>query len=199
MGGNINVQSQFGQGSIFMVKIPQKISKLNEPLSNTNIYSQNNSSQSTLNYDYSNKKILVVDDNKLNIKVARRSLEQAGITQIDECYDGKECVDKINSDNKYDLILMDIMMPIMSGESALEELKKNPNFDTPVIALTADAISGAEERYLSEGFKDYLSKPFSKDQIKTKLYKIFISNISKTEKDIWKDVPEYIITSNNSN
>lgn len=199
MGGNINVQSQFGQGSIFMVKIPQKISKLNEPLSNTNIYFKNNISQETSNYDYSNKKILVVDDNKLNIKVARRSLEQAGITQIDECYDGKECIDKINSNNKYDLILMDIMMPIMSGESALQELKKNPNFDTPVIALTADAISGAEEKYMSEGFRDYLAKPFSKDQIKNKLDKIFISNTLKSEKDIWKDVPEYIITSNNSN
>jgi len=176
MGGNINAESQFGQGSIFMVKIPQKISKLNEPDLNPNTYYQDDSLKAEAEYDYSDKKILVVDDNKLNIKVARRSLEQVGITGIDECYDGKECIEKISSGHKYDLILMDIMMPLMSGEQALQELLKISDFDTPVIALTADAISGAEEKYISEGFKDYLAKPFSKDQIKVKLNKIFISN-----------------------
>ncbi|HPZ23723.1 MAG TPA: response regulator, partial [Bacilli bacterium] len=122
---------------------------------------------------YSTKKVLVVDDNKLNLKVARRSLEPLGFGAIDECMNGKECLDKIKQGNTYDVILMDIMMPIMSGESALKELKLDPNFNTPVIALTADAIEGSEEKYKGEGFNDYLSKPFSKDQIKAKLTKIF--------------------------
>ena len=64
-------------------------------------------------------------------------------------------------------------MPNLSGETALEKLKENKDFNTPVIALTADAVAGAKEKYLSEGFVDYISKPFSRDQIKEKLDKIF--------------------------
>ena len=81
---------------------------------------------------------------------------------------GKECLEKVKNNN-YDLILMDIMMPEMSGETTLEELKKNKKFDTPVIALTADALSGAKEKYLKEGFVDYIAKPFTKEEILTKL------------------------------
>ena len=125
-----------------------------------------------VNIDYSNKSILIVDDNKLNIKVAKKSIDTLGFKEVDECYNGKECVEKVLNKH-YDVILMDIMMPVMNGEVALEELKKIPNFNTPVIALTADAIAGSEEKYKSEGFIDYLSKPFSKDQIKEKLKGIF--------------------------
>ena len=71
------------------------------------------------------------------------------------------------------MILMDIMMPIMSGETCIKELKQIPNFDTPVIVLTADAVAGSEEKYKSEGFIDYIAKPFSKDQIKEKISNIF--------------------------
>ena len=179
MGGKINVQSQYGKGSIFMVQIPQKISKLSKPmteeeLANTasKLYGQN-----ILNnhVDYANKKILIVDDNKLNIKVANKALKDFNLI-LDECYDGEECLKKIQAGNTYDLILMDIMMPNMSGSTALKELKKDPNFNTPVIALTADAISGAKEKYLSEGFIDYIAKPFSKEQIKVKLDMVFASS-----------------------
>jgi CheY-like chemotaxis protein len=92
---------------------------------------------------------------------------------------------------------MDIMMPVMSGETALIELKKNPNFTTPVIALTADAISGARERYIAIGFSDYISKPFTKEQIKLKLDKIFEHEIGQ-ENDRFKDVPAYVIVDNES-
>lgn len=74
-----------------------------------------------------------------------------------------------NQGNKYDLILMDIMMPNMSGETALAKLKENHNFKTPVIALTADAVAGAQEKYRNEGFIDYIAKPFSKDEIIEKI------------------------------
>ena len=92
--------------------------------------------------------------------------------EIDEAYDGLECLEKVKEKN-YDLILMDIMMPNMSGETALFKLKENENFKTPVIALTADAIAGREEKYKSEGFTDYIAKPFNKEQIKEKLDNIF--------------------------
>ena len=170
MGGKINVSSQYGTGSMFMVQIPQKISKMNSDLTNTQ---KLNLGINVKNVDCSNKSILVVDDNKLNIKVARRNIEALGFKNIDECYNGQECLDKIKNGNKYDVILMDIMMPIMSGETCIKELKQIPNFDTPVIALTADAVAGSEEKYKSEGFMDYIAKPFSKDQIKEKISNIF--------------------------
>ena len=77
---------------------------------------------------------------------------------------------------KYDVILLDIMMPDMDGIETLKELKKIEGFNTPVVALTADAISGAKEKYLKEGFTSYIAKPFTRDQIKEKLDKVFQSN-----------------------
>ena len=194
MGGKINVSSQYGTGSMFIVQIPQKISKMNSDLTNTQ---KLNLGLNIKNIDCSNKSILVVDDNKLNIKVARRSIEALGFKTIDECYNGNECLEKIKNGNKYDLILMDIMMPVMSGEGCIKELKQLPNFKTPVIALTADAISGAEEKYKSIGFVDYLSKPFTKDQIKEK-----ISNIFDASEDVNNIKEEHIenteVSNNNS-
>lgn len=183
MGGKINVESRFGQGSIFMVNIPQKISKISAPMTEKEIIDtasnlfgrkENNLQEETnISFEkYKGKKILVVDDNKLNIKVARRALQNFEF-EIDEAEDGQVCLDKINAGNEYDLILMDIMMPNMSGEETIKKLKENKNFNTPVIALTADALSGAKEKYMQEGFADYIAKPFSRDQIKEKLDKIF--------------------------
>ena len=183
MGGKINVESRFGQGSIFMVNIPQKISKISAPMTEKEIMDtasnlfgrkENNLQEETnISFEkYKGKKILVVDDNKLNIKVARRALQNFEF-EIDEAEDGQVCIDKINAGNEYDLILMDIMMPNMSGEETIKKLKENKNFNTPVIALTADALSGAKEKYMQEGFVDYIAKPFSRDQIKEKLDKIF--------------------------
>ena len=168
MGGTINVQSQFGEGSIFMIQLTQKISKMNN-LDNTTIIKTIN----TISTDkFANKRVLIADDNKLNIKVARKALNGFNMV-IDECYDGTEVLDKVKVGNEYDLILMDIMMLQMSGEKALSKLKENPNFNIPTIALTADAIAGSQERYLNDGFVDYLAKPFTKEQILEKLNKIF--------------------------
>ena len=173
MGGTINVSSQFGKGSIFVVNIPQKVSKFQRPMTEKEIMDtasrllNNNTTKesNTTNIDYGHRKILIVDDNKLNIKVARRAISDFDF-EIDECYDGLECLNKVVVGNEYDLILMDIMMPNMSGETAIKKLKENSNFRIPVIALTADAVSGAKEKYVSEGFVDYIAKPFNKDQIK---------------------------------
>lgn len=177
IGGTINVQSQFGEGSLFVVNIPQKISKLSKPMTEEELMdtAYKLKLKEELNKEllgFGNKKILIVDDNKLNIKVARRALQDFNF-EIDECYDGEECLNKIKVGNEYDLILMDIMMPNMRGEVCYKRLKENPNFNIPTIALTADAIEGSKEKYLSLGFIDYIAKPFSKDQIKEKLNKIF--------------------------
>ena len=207
MGGKINAQSQFGQGSIFMVQLPQKISKLMKPMTEKELSDtlSNLNKVSTSSIAYEGKKLLVVDDNKLNIKVAGRALKDFNFV-LDECYDGQECLDKINQGNTYDLILMDIMMPNMSGETCIAELKKLPTFSTPVIALTADAVAGAKEKYMSEGFADYIAKPFSKEQIKEKLDKVFANSSTTTqevikeqpkveEKTDWDNAPTYSVSS----
>lgn len=171
MGGKINVQSQYGKGSIFMVTIPQTIAEVEMPLTNTQALDLRRINDALIE-KYKGMHILIVDDNKLNIKVARKAIADFGFI-IDEALDGNECLEKIQNGEKYDLILMDIMMPNMSGETCLKKLKENPSFNTPVIALTADAVAGAKERYLIEGFKDYLQKPFSREQMKEKLNNIF--------------------------
>ena len=188
MGGTINVSSQFGKGSIFIINLPQKVSKFQRPMTEKEIMntaskllnSNTTKESSTIDIDYGHRKILIVDDNKLNIKVARRAISDFDF-EIDECYDGLECLNKVVVGNEYDLILMDIMMPNMSGETAIKKLKENSNFKIPVIALTADAVAGAKEKYISEGFVDYIAKPFTKDQIKEKLELIFKDEISSKE------------------
>ena len=162
-----------------MVQIPQKIDKLTKPLSEEELL---NTAELLVNkkVNLSNKRILIVDDNKLNIKVAKRSLQDFNLV-IEECYNGKECLEKIKAGNSYDLILMDIMMPEISGETALSELKKIEGFNTPVIALTADAIAGSEEKYKQEGFIDYIAKPFTKNQIRVKLDSVFNQKKEKAE------------------
>ena len=164
MGGKINVQSQYGMGSIFVVNLPQKISKM---VNEKEEVEDNNNTVSS----YWNRKILIVDDNKLNIKVAKKALGDFNF-ELDECYDGLSCLEKVKTKN-YDLILLDIMMPKLNGTETMKKLKENPNFNTPVIALTADAVAGAEEKYLRSGFTDYIAKPFTKAQIKEKLDLIF--------------------------
>ncbi len=171
MGGKINVQSQYGKGSIFIVTIPQKIAEVEMPLTNTQVINIKRINEELVE-SYKGKRVLIVDDNKLNIKVAKKAIENFGFI-IDEATDGVECLEKVKNNPRYDLILMDIMMPNMSGETCLKKLKEDETFDTPVVALTADAIAGSKEKYISEGFKDYIQKPFSREQIKEKLSKIF--------------------------
>ena len=157
MNGNIVVQSVFGKGSKFTVSIDQRIVehptiKLEE--------------QET--YDkvkVKDKLVLVVDDNKINLKVAERLLETYGIKT--ECVEsGFICIDNLKNGKKYDLILMDDMMPRMSGVETLKKIKSEiKDFNIPVIALTANALTGMKEKYISDGFDDYLAKPINKDQL----------------------------------
>lgn len=209
MNGTINVQSQFGIGSLFIVNIPQKIGKLvDETIDKTTDYNyirkpveiidnldeleEHTNNLETLTESNSTKKrILIVDDNKLNIKVATRLLSDLPY-EIDECYNGKECLEKLKS-NSYDLILMDIMMPEMDGEATIKELRNSSDFKTPVIALTADAVAGANEKYISEGFIDYLAKPFKKEDLENKIVKVLKKENIKKSKIDWDSMPTVVI------
>ena len=179
LNGEIIVESTYGEGSTFVVNISQKINQMEESdLSKTQRLKLDEINYEKEGYGY--KKVLIVDDNELNIKVVRRMLEENDLI-IDECHDGQECVDMIEEDGDYDLILMDIMMPGMSGEETLQKLREITGFDIPVIALTAEAEPGSEEKYKKEGFASYLAKPITKKEIEAKINKVF------KQKDLLKD------------
>lgn len=153
MNGKIVVQSKYGSGSKFTVYLSQKIVSMvtDKSLEKDDNYTIQDES-------FKGKKVLVVDDNKLNLKVATRMLEKYDI-DVYLCESGQECIDKINGRDSYDLILMDDMMPKLSGSEVLKKLKENKDFKIPVVMLTANAITGMKEKYLSKGFDDYLAKP----------------------------------------
>ena len=158
MHGKIVVQSVYGKGSKFTVSIDQMIVK--NPTITT--------SESVIASDeikVNNKLVLVVDDNKINLKVAERLLGTYGITT--ECVEsGFICIDNLKNGKKYDLILMDDMMPKLSGVETLHKIKEQiPDFNIPTVALTANALTGMREKYLADGFNDYLAKPISKDEL----------------------------------
>ncbi len=163
MGGNIAVQSIYGKGSIFTVSIDQKI-VTGEELEKLKKQENSKNEEVTKIVTAENKNVLVVDDNNLNIKVASRLLSQYKCN-ISSATSGQECIDKIVSGEKFDLILLDDMMPKMSGTETLVKLKEISSFNTPVVVLTANAISGMKEEYLKKGFDDYLSKPIEKEEL----------------------------------
>ena len=162
MGGKIVVHTVYGSGSKFTAMIPQKIS--NEVIE---VEPEVKKEVKVLKKDVNltDVKILIVDDNNLNLKVASKLLERYNANNITTVNSGFECLDKISSGEKYDLIFMDDMMPKMSGAETFAKLKEMPGFITPVVALTANAISGMRENYLELGFDEYLAKPIEKDAL----------------------------------
>ena len=165
MGGKIVVQSVYGQGSKFTIALDQKI--VENP---TNPALCEKKVDDIKNLDLSNKRVLVVDDNRINLKVAARLLSDYKCI-VETLESGFNCIEKHEVGAHYDLILMDDMMPKMSGVETLNKLKAMEDFKTPVVALTANAISGMREKYLAEGFDDYLAKPIEKDELKRVLNK----------------------------
>ena len=158
MHGKIIVQSIYGKGSQFMVILDQKL------VAEKDIPKEEEQAKKETKEDFSDKKILIVDDNKLNLKVASRLLKPYNV-QIEEIDSGFECLDLIGGGNKYDLILLDDMMPKLSGKETFKKLKDDPSFNIPVVILTANAITGMKEQYLADGFDDYLAKPIDKNEL----------------------------------
>ena len=156
LGGTITVCSYYGSGSVFTIKIPQRLKNELETIEQTNTTK------------FINKRILLVDDDRLNNRILKRLLNIYDI-ELDTCERGIECIDKINNGEHYDLILMDIMMPDMNGIDTLKKLKSNKNFNTKVVALTADALSTSKNKYIKTGFTDYIPKPFKKEELEQKL------------------------------
>lgn len=159
MGGSLRVESVYGIGSVFTFSIPQKVVGA-ELLGDYKEKSQRIAEKEREKFIAPQAKILAVDDNRVNITVARGLLKRLKV-QFDSAMSGQECLDKINRMH-YDIILLDHMMPGMDGVDTLHQMQKMECFiqePSVVIALTANAVIGAKEGYLEEGFTDYLSKP----------------------------------------
>lgn len=164
MHGEMVVQSIYGKGSKFTVCIDQKIVDITPK--EVVIPKE----EVSVKRNYKGKRILVVDDNKLNLKVAERLLKDYGVF-IDEVSSGMDAIKRVEMGVPYNLILMDDMMPEMSGSETLLKLKEKEDFKIKTVALTANAIAGMKEKYLSIGFDDYLSKPIQRNELERVLDK----------------------------
>ena len=170
MGGRIWFESEYQVGTTFYVDITQKIinrtaiGDIHEPINN-------NDEEEMI--DCTGKKVLLVDDNKLNLKVASRILSKYNF-DIETVETGKDCVYKVKSDEHYDIIFLDHMMPEMDGIEVLHILRKLDGYQLPpIVALTANAITGMKEMYLREGFDEYLSKPINLSELNKVITKYF--------------------------
>lgn len=160
MQGKIEVESTYGKGSLFRVYVPQKIIN-KEPIG---VFSLMDSYYEEKVYKEGfvapNAKILVVDDNEMNLFVIEKMLKKTEV-QIVTCQSGEAAL-KLTEDEYFDAILMDHMMPGMDGIDTLHSIRVNEQNKcqkVPIIVLTANALAGAKEEYLTEGFDDYISKP----------------------------------------
>ena len=178
MGGKIVVSSIYGQGSTFTIYVSQEI--------RNGLYEKKEEKGEIITFE--NSKVLVVDDNLLNLKVATKLLKEYKL-DIECVNSGFECINKIENNNKYDLIMLDIMMPKMGGVDTLKRLKNIDGFNTPVIALTADAIQGKSNKYLDVGFNDYLSKPIDTKELSRILSKYLDG--SKEEVEVKEEKTDY--------
>lgn len=162
MHGEITVESQFGKGSTFTVAIPQTVVD-NTPIGNLEERFkkvQKTPKKYAPSFTAENASVLVVDDNMVNIAVVSGLLKKTKVS-ITSATSGEECLALVKQQH-FDIIFMDHLMPDMDGVQTLEKMKVMPDNlcqTTPVIALTANAVSGAKKMYLSAGFTDYLSKP----------------------------------------
>lgn len=164
LGGSFEIESKVNEYTKVTLSFAQRIVEDNK------IRELMDSNKKAQNLVFDNKKILIVDDNKLNLKVTSKLLEPYHIeTTLLES--GEECIDIIKEGVKFDLILLDQMMPGLDGTETLKRLREIDGFSIPVVVLTADAIQGQKEKYLSDGFNDYISKPIDKNELNRVLKK----------------------------
>ena len=174
MKGSITVQSTYGKGSTFTITIPQTVLSEETVGNFKEKFEKSIDSKKTYHESFRapDARILIVDDTRMNLLVATEFLRETQV-RIDTASGGREAVE-LALKNPYDVILMDQRMPEMDGEEAFRRIrshKDGPNANTPVICLTADAVVGARERYLSKGFNDYLTKPIDSTYLERMLKK----------------------------
>lgn len=186
MHGEIRVESTYGAGSCFTVSLPQQIVD-NSPLGRIGEYHSTVKTRYHESFHAPATEILVVDDVEMNLILVRNLLKQTQI-QIDTALSGEQCL-KMCSRKHYDVIFMDHMMPEMDGIETLARMKKmldSPNKNTPVIMLTANALTGMREEYLRQGFQDYISKPIQGGRLESLLLKYLPGDKVRVNSDLAK-------------
>ena len=169
IGGNVTFSSNRGTNVSYLITLNTSIADPN-PVGDINKLFTGELEDDQA-FDLTGKKILVVDDNNVNIKLFLRMLEKYN-ADTSSCKSGKECIDLVEK-NKYDAIFLDHMMPGMDGIETLGKLRDLYEELPPVVALTANASSGIREEYKNEGFYDYLAKPIDKGELSKLLFNIF--------------------------
>ncbi len=168
LNGNITVKSSYGQGTTFSVSLPQVVVDASPMGDLTERYSSGQTKKFSSAFTAPDAQILAVDDVQMNLDVFIGLLKDTSM-QIDCALSGSESLD-LMAKKRYDIIFLDHMMPEMDGIEVLKRLKAdagNPNAKTPIIMLTANAMMGADRKYLDEGFTDYLSKPIRPATLET--------------------------------
>ncbi|MBR4755299.1 MAG: response regulator, partial [Lachnospiraceae bacterium] len=173
MNSELKVESTYGKGSVFYFELWQKIED-ETPMGDYNTGTQKSEvDHNEKDHLYApDAHILIVDDTKMNLTVAVKLLKRTAINVTTS--DSGEMAVALSSEHKYDLIFMDQRMPNMDGTEtmkAIRALENGLNADTPVICLTADAIRGAKDKYVAQGFTDYLSKPVNGKSLEETLLK----------------------------
>ena len=174
MDSKLQIESEYGKGSKFYFELEQKIvdsTPIGDFESKVRQMAENFSYESS--FLAPDAKLLVVDDNAVNRRVLRNLLKETQI-QVSEAGGGAECL-RLVQGNHYDLIFLDHMMPEMDGVETLHRMRALSEFpckDTPVVVLTANAVTGAKEEYLKEGFDDFLSKPIVPDKLESMIRKM---------------------------
>ena len=171
MNGSISVESTVGVGSTFSVDIPQVVVDKTQvgDFAPARGNKGNDGKQFRITFEYPEGKVLIVDDNKTNLLVATGLLKPTKM-KVTTATSGDDAI-ALLKENEYDLIFMDHMMPVKDGIETLHEIKDifGNDFKTPVVVLTANAISGMRDMYIQEGFNDYLTKPISTKQLEEML------------------------------
>ncbi len=173
MDGKLNVESEYGKGSSFCVVIPQRVVS-STPLGDykNQFQVQNEEPESLDTMCFPGKKVYVIDDNEMNLEVIASILEMLDI-EVSRA-DGGVVAAKHLDQEKYDLILTDDMMPEMSGTDLMQYLHRNQesvSHSTPIVVLTANAVTGAREEYIKKGFDDFMTKPIDIDVLQKILMK----------------------------
>ena len=193
MGGSMKVDSEYRKGSTFTVTIPQKVLN-NEPTGDfTTVMGRqaSDTEQERSSFEAPEANILVVDDNDINLDVFQALLKRTKMNIV-TADSGKACLELVKKEH-FHIIFMDHMMPEMDGVETLHEIQKLtqfPNENTPVIALTANAISGARELYLKEGFADFLTKPVDPDLLEELIASYLPEELVKMNKAAQETVSE---------